>query len=741
MELLSDLNDAQRQAVLHVEGPLLVLAGAGAGKTRVITRRVAHLVQQGVAPWNILAITFTNKAAGEMKARIEALGVPAGAAVGTFHAVATRLLREFSDAAGVGRNFTIYDADDQLRCVKEAMKRSERQVAKLMPSAIRAEISRAKNQLLLPPQYAQKAQSEFQRAVAGLYPLYEKVLQENSALDFDDLLIRAARLLANEPVRLALSERWRYILIDEYQDTNHAQYVIVHGIALAHENICATGDPDQSIYGWRGADIRNILDFEADYPNATVVRLEQNYRSVQPILSAASRLIAHNRRRKEKQLIAVRPGGEDVQVIRLPDERAEARKLAELVGRLHRQGMPYRHMAVFYRVNALSRVLEEAFRARGISYQIARGVEFYNRKEIKDVLAYLRLLVNPSDNVSCERIINFPPRGIGDATVERLWAAAERTALHLLELCRQAASAGLTKAAEAKVATFAQLIGELANMAGGPEMTVRQIVQTVVERTGIEQLLVGDEEQRQALKNVQELISAAADFDERNPGLGLADYLYQVALVSDVDSIDPQAGAVTFMTLHAAKGLEFPVVFMIGCEEGLLPFQRNGGEDSPPRDLEEERRLAFVGMTRTKDRLTMTHVRYRSLRGQRSAQAASPFLAEIGNEGVSRTDETTLDAPPRTPTIDELQRRRDLADPEIREERLRQEIYEAELAADLVPEEFAGLRVGQRVHSPVFGTGRVVSISPAGVNTRAVVDFDRAGRKTLVLQYAGLEPM
>ncbi|GAF68477.1 unnamed protein product, partial [marine sediment metagenome] len=384
-------------------------------------------------------------------------------------------------------------------------------------------------------------------------------------------------LLRDHPdVRVRLADRYRYILIDEYQDTNHAQYVIAHGIALEHENICATGDPDQSIYAWRGADIRNILEFEADYPNAVVVRLELNYRSCQPILTAASRLIAHNRRRKTKKLLAVRQGGVEVQVIRLADEHAEAAEAASLTARLRAEGTRYSEVAVFYRVNALSRVLEEAFGKAGIAYQIARGVEFYNRKEIKDVLAYLRLLVNAADDISCRRIINVPPRGIGAATVKRLSAVAEGKGRSLLAACSDPASTGLGKAAAAKVAAFARLIADLDEIQTGG---ARQIVEEVIVRSGTEAALRGDEKQRQALRNVQELISAAAEFDRQHPDASPADYLQHVSLVSDIDSVDPGAGAVTFMTLHAAKGLEFPVVFVIGCEDGLLPFEGGRGKD------------------------------------------------------------------------------------------------------------------------------------------------------------------
>ena len=733
-DILADLTPAQREAVTHVEGPLLVVAGPGSGKTRVITRRVAYLIARGIAPRHILAVTFTNKAANEMKQRIKALGTPAGATIGTFHALCARLLREFADQARLPRSFTIYDQDDQLRCVRQAMERCSLSAANFPPPAVLAAISRAKNALVDPVKYGRQAEGFFQQAVAEVYPAYQRILAENDALDFDDLLMRTALLIRDKQVRQLLSDRYRYILIDEYQDTNHAQYVIAHGIALEHENICATGDPDQSIYGWRGADINNILEFEKNYPDALVVRLEANYRSTAPILRAASNLIAHNRRRKRKALVAVRPGGTDVEVIRCQDEHAEAAEVARIVSAQADAGIPYREMAVFYRVNALSRVLEEAFRRAGIPYQIARGVEFYNRKEIKDVLAYLRLLVNPNDDLSCRRVINVPPRGIGAVTLRKLTAAAEAAGGALLAACRDPAAAGLGRSAAAKVAGFARLIGELAAL---PRSPVLPIVEAVVGRSGLEDYLSRSEDDRQALRNVQEMVSAAAEFDADNPGATLEDYLQQVALISDVDAVDTEAGAVTFMTLHAAKGLEFAVVVMVGCEDGLLPFGRPE-EGKSGRDIEEERRLAFVGMTRAKDRLFLTCAKYRMLRGRTCRQVPSPFLREIGDESVRWLDKSDYEPAPRRRPVDleTYLRRRELGD-----ERDERALAEALDFAEVIPERFAALRPGRRVRHRKFGPGRIQAVSYDGRYTRAVVRFDHAGTRTLILEMAGLEPL
>ena len=736
LDVLADLNEQQRRAVTHLDGPLLVLAGAGSGKTRVITRRIAHLVSRGVPPRNLLAITFTNKAAGEMATRARSLGVPRGATICTFHSLCARLLREFADEAHLPGSFSIYDADDQLGCVREALKRLEMPPANFPPGAVHSAISRAKNALKDAEAFAAENTDFFGQAVANVYAAYQQILAANHALDFDDLLMRMAFLMRDRPeVRARLAQRYLYILIDEYQDTNHAQYFIAHGIALDHENICATGDPDQSIYAWRGANIRNILEFEADYPDAVVVRLEQNYRSREPILSAAGSLIARNRQRKRKDLLATRGGGQDVQVVRLADEHAEADEAAEIIARLREdEGLRNSDVAVFYRVNALSRLLEAAFRRAAIPYQIARGVEFFNRKEIKDALAYLRLLVNPADDLFCERIINVPPRGIGAATLGRLAEAAERRGVSLLAACADPAAAGLGKAPAAKVAAFARLIAELA---AEPTAPVRPIVESVIARSGLEAALRKDEDQRQALRNVQELVTSAAEFDAASPDASLAEYLQMVSLVSDIDSVDPAAGAVTFMTLHAAKGLEFPAVIMIGCEEGLLPFDRGDGKN---RDLEEERRLAFVGMTRARDRLFLTSARYRRLRGMQTRQVDSPFLTEIGEKGVRRIDKSPPEPPPRREpvAVEEFVRgggRR------LDQDATERAIIEAMEAAERLPEAFAALRPGRRVRSRKFGPGTMREISFDGTRTRAVVQFDRSGPKTLILEHAHLEPL
>ncbi len=757
MDLLADLNEPQRRAVQCIEGPLLILAGAGSGKTRVITRRVAYLIEQGVAPWHVLAITFTNKAAGEMAHRVEQMGTARGATLCTFHSLCARLLREFAEQSGLSSNYTIYDRDDQLRLIKDAMRRLEIPAERLSPGAVHSRIGQAKNELKTARAFRDAAGDYASKKIAEVYVEYERQLAANNAVDFDDLLLRMAFLLRDHPeVRQALSDRYRYVMVDEYQDTNRSQYILAHGIAGEHGNLCVTGDPDQSIYAWRGADIRNIMEFEADYPDATVIRLEENYRSTAPILAAASSLIAHNRQRKDKALWTRREGGANVRVLTLDNGKAEAGAIAQAVVRYRGDRRELNDIAVFYRVNSLSRVVEETLFGAGIPYRVARGVAFYNRKEIKDVLAYLKVIANPADDLSCRRIINTPTRGIGATTVKRLDAYAERRGLSLIDACRNVAEAGLGKAPTKKVAAFAEMIDAL--VAAVDETPLGELVAGVAAASGIEAKLKGaeDDRDREAWGNVGELISSAVQFDELAEGeTTLADFLHQVSLVSDVDKMDGPGGAVTLMTLHAAKGLEFPVVFIVGCEEGMLPFQRAGwGGDTwgklSPDDLEEERRLAFVGMTRAKDELTLTHVTSRFVRGQFKPQAPSRFLDEIDPGVLDRTDGTT-----RLSSRGGRSRRFGggfYEDADLREqiEAMDDEYDDGEFApsfddgpdddAPSIPPEYEHLRRGCRVYHPKFGYGKLVRVAgPARPPTRVDVTFDDYGPKTLVLALSKLE--
>jgi DNA helicase-2/ATP-dependent DNA helicase PcrA len=732
LDLLADLNEPQRRAVTHVDGPLLVLAGAGSGKTRVITRRVAWLIDSGVPPRNVLAITFTNRAADEMAQRVRALQAPPGATVCTFHSLCARLLREFATEARLSRNFSIYDRSDQLRLLKQAIERLNMPGGSYTPSRAHAAVSRVKNQLKTPEAFAAEASNVRDRELAAVYTEYERLLAGNNALDFDDLLLRMAFLMRDAPdVRRLLGQRYRYVLIDEYQDTNHAQYVIAHGIALEHENICVTGDPDQSIYAWRGADIGNIMEFEADHPDAVVVRLEENYRSTAPILATASALIAHNRRRKPKALWTRREGGRDVHIVTCDDGPAEADLLADRIAAHRDAGGALEDVAVFYRVNALSRRVEQALVNRGLAYRVARGTEFYNRREVKDVLAYLKILLNPADDLSCLRVINTPPRGIGSTTVDRLRTFAATSGCSVLEACRRAGPDRLGAAGAKRTTAFAETVGSLAARAERP---VREIVEDVVRESGLEEALSkDDEETRQARSNVDELVSTAHEFD-RNVGGTLADYLYQVSLVSDVDLIEGGDGAVTLMTLHAAKGLEFPNVFIIGCEDGLLPFKREHPGPGRDSDVEEERRLLFVGMTRAKDELTLSLARRRVRRGRGQSQSASPFLAELEDEHVRVEDATTQ----RAAAVDAARR---LNRGGFYEDVAERAAIEAASDDDqhFVPPEYEYLRRGCRVRHPRFGEGRVTRLFQRWPETRAEIVFDEFGPKTIVLARTSLE--
>jgi len=553
--VLADLNEPQRRAVTHRDGPLLVLAGPGSGKTRVITRRAAHLVQTGVPPRNILAITFTNKAADEMKRRIAALGIAGGMWVHTFHALGVRLLREFGPLARVQPGFTIYDEDDQKRLLKEAMKLCQLTPEMIRPERIQARISHAKNRLRGPQEFLESAEFFDDRQVGRVYEAYEQLLEQRNAVDFDDLLMRVALVLRDHgDITERLNVRFRYVLIDEYQDTNHAQYLIARYLAQHHHNICATGDPDQSIYGWRGADIGNILEFERDYPDAVVVRLEQNYRSTGYILKAASRLIHRNQRRKHKDLWTQRGEGEAVAVWQFAEGRDEAERIADTIVALRAQGHSPSDFAIMYRVNAVSRGLEEALRHRGIPYKIVRGVEFYNRREIRDALAYLRVLVNPDDRIALLRIINTPSRKIGKTTIGRLVSAADDAGHPLLEIMRQAAELPGLKTAAPRVAKFVELLDQLRPLAQG---SVADAVSDMLALTGLEAALRREREEggEDRLANIDELVTAAARYDEEVEQPSLEDFLQRVALTSDQDAVDESAGVVLLMTLHAAKGL------------------------------------------------------------------------------------------------------------------------------------------------------------------------------------------
>ncbi len=703
--LLKDLTDPQREATVHTDGPLLILAGPGSGKTRVVTRRAAYLASTVAEPRDILAITFTNKAAREMYERVAALGFGEGMTVCTFHALCARLLRIHHDRANVPRDFTIFDREDRRKVLKKAIAECNLSTDNWSPARVEQDISNAKNDMLTAADFAETENDWRHGTIARIYAAYETALTEMGGLDFDDLLMRVAILLKHDSeLRRRLEDRYRYVLIDEYQDTNAAQYAIARLLTEQRKNLCATGDPDQSIYGWRGANIENILTFERDYPGAKVVRLEQNFRSTKLILDAADRLISANTLRKEKTLWTEGADGSPVHVVESESGNEEASAIAREIGRQLRHGVAPSEIAVFYRINSLSRGIEEALLHQGIAYQVARGVEFYNRKEIKDVLAYLRVLVNPADEVSLLRIINTPTRGIGATTVRRLTERAQESGRSIYETLQGEDLAALGRSA-AKVRQFGELLRELAP---APTLPARQALEMVMSRSGLRALYhdpTGVDDAPAA--NLDELLNAAALFQQEHADATVRDWLEYTALLSDVDGVRENGGTVTLMTLHAAKGLEFETVFIMGLEDGMLPFKRR---DEEPADEEEERRLLFVGMTRAKRHLTLSRARYRMLRGETSRTVRSPFLDELPR------DQLHWDAPePKS----------------VR--------HRSDSARGRLPDDIEQWGIGTLVEHPEFGLGQVLAMHRGFKRSHVDVLFKSGARKSWVLEFAQLK--
>ncbi|MDR0520842.1 MAG: UvrD-helicase domain-containing protein [Planctomycetaceae bacterium] len=646
--ILEGLNEPQRKAVQHVDGPLLVLAGPGSGKTRVVTRRIAALLHQGIGAAQIAALTFTNKAADEMKKRLELLAPEKYVWIGTFHKFCAYLLRRYISLAGLQENFSIYDTDESLTVFKSVAAQKPLPPG-ITPQRIAAAVSWAKNQLVLPEDYTAREGSLLGSAVKEFYPAYQNELRRANAVDFDDLLLHIAVLLQNNPeVRQILDNRFRYILVDEYQDTNTVQYVIAKALSMDHRNLAVTGDPDQSIYGWRGANIKNILDFEKDFPDAAVVRLEENYRSTPQILAAADSLIAHNIYRKEKILVTNNSDGMPVRLVKCTDQRAEAEYIAEEISRELQSGRRKPgDYAVFYRMNALSRNFEHAFRSRKIPFQLIRGLEFFNRKEVKDVLAYLRVIFNPADTVSLMRIINEPVRGIGKTTMVKLASHASNIGVPTMEVMRNISNfSGIAAKTKKAVMQFVQMIDRLSALSA-QEYPVASLIETVLRESNYRNQFAHSEseEDLERLANIEELLTVAHEFDEDTKNTGhssaghllpdnmspLEEFLEQAALVSDVDAWDKEQERVSLMTLHAAKGLEFPVVYITAIEEGILPHERSQADEM---QLEEERRLFFVGITRAEEELRLSRVERRDFRGSYSVSAIfSRFLTELPNDG------------------------------------------------------------------------------------------------------------
>ena len=750
------LNPAQREAVEHVDGPLLILAGPGSGKTRVVTHRIAHLLSQGVHASQVLALTFTNKAADEMRRRVQDLAPGQRVWVSTFHRFGARLLRERAEQVGLTPNFTIYDTSDARQTLKRVIEAEQIRTQHYTPDRIAAAISSAKNKLVGPEEFEPRAGSPLSRVVAEAYPAYQSRLLASSAVDFDDLLLHVARLLHGSPeIRAELDSRFRYVLVDEYQDTNRAQYVILRALSHDFPNLSATGDPDQSIYGWRGADLSNILEFEADYPQVKVVRLEQNYRSTKTILRVADALIAHNKQRKKKSLFTENEQGAPVQLVTYADQDAEAAAIATQIRELMDSGeRRASDFAIFYRVNALSRAIEKALRSVRVPFQMVRGQEFYQRKEIKDVLAYCQLVNNPRDDVALARVINSPPRGIGKKTLDRIDEHAYRFGTPLLATCREVGLIeGLAKRSAESVNRFVKIADRIVAHATGP---VEEVIGAVLTESGYREHLSKseDEEDLNRLANIEELLTDARQFDEQYEGESpLEDYLERTWLVNETDGWESDQEKVTLMTLHAAKGLEFPAVYLIAAEDGILPHERSLSDSA---QLEEERRLAFVGITRAEAQLQISHVVRRDFRGQRRIAIPSSFLMEMPRDAIETirtaspelelTDwgddpqsldehwepagEAADDAPPETPTWKVAAASVTTAAALMDEKRTP--------GTDRVdPDTFT---LGMAVSHPEFGLGKIVTLSGAGKQRKASVRFATAGERRFVLVHSPLRP-
>ncbi|OGG51230.1 MAG: hypothetical protein A3F84_17920 [Candidatus Handelsmanbacteria bacterium RIFCSPLOWO2_12_FULL_64_10] len=764
MSILDGLNPAQREAVETVEGPVLILAGAGSGKTRALTHRIAYLIEvKGVNPASVLALTFTNKAAGEMKERVERLlgRSSRGMWVGTFHAICARILRMEAERIGFDRNFAIYDSDDQLTLVRRAIADLEVSDRQYPPARVRGRISRAKNGMVGPAEFARSAGNVYEQTVARVYQHYQRELRRNNALDFDDLIVEPVHLFQEHPDALALyRERFRYVLIDEYQDTNRPQYLLTKLIADGRRNLCCVGDDDQSIYRFRGADLRNILDFERDYPEAKVVRLEQNYRSTQTILDAGNAVISHNKGRKGKTLWTERAGGEKVVLFRCADEREEARAILDVV-RGMRRGRTLRDFALLYRTNAQSRALEDEFRRAGIPYVIVGGLRFYERKEIKDILAYLRVVANPRDGVSLRRVANVPRRGIGEQSLAKVedFAFGERIT-PLGAMGRAEEIEGLGAKVKGAMKRFHALILGLAEEK--EQAPVHRMAEAVVTQTGYLEAVREEEgavEAETRIENVRELLSAMEEFSERAEDPSLDAFLREVSLISDVDQWDSRADAVTLMTLHSAKGLEFPAVFIAGLEDGLFPISRMA-ED--PEDLEEERRLFYVGITRAKERLFLSYAMGRRRYGSSGESYPSRFLGEVPEHLIER----------KTPGMwEESERRkakgeREVASPgskkksrvqgpgsrvhksspgsRVQGPRSKPMTLDSGLgtqdsgAFDF--EDALPFNVGNWIIHPTWGRGQIREKDGVGPEAKLTIRFDTGTTKKIIVKYASLEP-
>ena len=719
-DILEDLTDAQKEAVTHINGPVLVIAGPGSGKTRVITRRIAYLMYCGIRPWNILAITFTNKAASEMRSRVEALVGEKGAWLSTFHAYCARVLHEFADRVGYRKDFTIYDSDDSLKVVQEMLREMEVSKDRLHPRAAQSVISVAKGRLLSPEEFAAEASDPVSGIISKVYAGYDERLRAANAMDFDDLLMKAAFLLQRDADALEkLRQRHQFVSIDEFQDTSRSQYVIARMLTSEHRNICVTGDPDQSIYGWRGADITNILDFQKDFPEAKLVFLDRNYRSTSTILAAANNLVRSNVQRMERTLYTENPAGDKIRLVQCRDSREEGQAIAATAKTLLAGGHTPRQIAVFYRINALSREIEEAFVQEALPYQVVGGIEFYSRREVKDILAYLRVAANRDDRASIHRVINVPSRGIGGKSVELLDALARERRMTLFEtLVSDEAKATLPPRTAAAVKSFTDIVSRIT--AAG-EKGASAAVETAVEASGYRRMLEasGDKDDKDRIDNLQELTNAAAQYDQANDNNGMAGFLELTALAGDIDEWHDREDRIALMTMHAAKGLEFPAVILAGLDEGILPHSNSS---TSTRELEEERRVFFVAMTRAKEKLYLFHSDERMVHGGWRYSMPSRFLREI---------------PPELMQVEIPERIGQRAAHTARAERAPREKAQQEITSAAVGPGVP--RPGTKVTHREFGDGVVKSVTPQGRWHKITVSFQGLGEKKLIFEMAGLE--
>jgi DNA helicase-2/ATP-dependent DNA helicase PcrA len=732
MELLEGLNPQQKEAVLHTEGPILVLAGAGSGKTRVITHRIAYLIQEkGVAPWSILSLTFTNKAAREMRDRIEAL---IGARVldiwsGTFHSCCVRILRREIERIGFNRDFVIYDTGDQETLIKDCLQRLGYNDRNFPPKQVLAYIGRAKDELISPEAYSINAASDFRmRKISDIYTLYQKKLKANNALDFDDILLHTLKIFDKNPDVLAYyQDKFKYILVDEYQDTNTAQYMLVSMLAKKHRNICVVGDDDQSIYGWRGANMQNILDFEKHFHGCRVIKLEQNYRSTERILDAANNVIKNNYGRKPKLLWTKNLTGEPVYVYKAFDERDEADFTAGMVRNAVARGdNNYGDFAVLYRINAQSRVFEDSFMKMGIPYRIIGAHKFYDRKEIKDIIAYLRVVNNPHDDISLKRIVNVPRRGIGKVTLDRAEQLAYDNGVSIYSILLEASKLSELTRASAKIKSFTDMLVKLRSLAEYLDLT--ELIKSVIDQSGIIKELEQEDtiEAKTRIENIREFQSVVLDFvrnsEEEDPGLN--DFLAHVSLIADVDTMADEQDRVVLMTMHSAKGLEFPIVFLAGMEEGVFPSYRSIGEES---EMEEERRLCYVGITRAREKLFLTFTKSRTLFGNTTYNRQSRFIDEIPEDLLKYISENS--------DLIKSDVRKSVTN-QISADEWKQRTASFIKATELNTDE---LVAGTRVLHKKFGAGTITAREPEGSDFKLEIDFDQFGMKRLLASYAKLK--